>query len=47
MLLQEGGQAAPPDDTIVKVECGVGAVVLLGIVILRRKSKSKKQEEEF
>lgn len=47
MLLQEGGQTAPANDTMVKVVCGIGAVVLLGIVILRRKSKSKKQEEEF
>ncbi len=47
MLLQEGGQAAAPNDTIVKVVCGIGAVVLLGVVILRRKSKKKHQEEEF
>ncbi|MFB3829776.1 MAG: hypothetical protein ACE15B_23600 [Bryobacteraceae bacterium] len=44
-LLQEGGQPQPSDDTMVKVICGVGAVVLLGIVILRRKSKKKSQDE--
>jgi len=46
LLLQEGGQPAPAGDTtMVKVVCGIGAVVLLGIVIMRR--KSKKKEEEF
>ncbi len=44
-LLQEGGQPAKSDDTMVKVICGVGAVVLLGVVILRRKSKKKNPDE--
>lgn len=45
LLLQDAGQPQS-NDTIVKVVCGVLAVVLVGIVILRRKSK-KKQEDEF
>lgn len=43
-LLQEGGQPAQTSDTMVKVVCGVGAVVLLAIVIIRRKSKKKQDE---
>jgi len=47
LLLQEGGQPTTLNDTPVKVICGVLAVVLIAIVILRRRSKAKKQEDEF
>jgi hypothetical protein len=46
LLLQEAGQPQGGNDTIVKVVCGVLALVLVGIVIMRRKSK-KKQEDDF
>ena len=46
LLLQEAGQPQAGNDTIVKVVCGVLAVILVGVVIMRRKSK-KKQEDEF
>lgn len=46
LLLQETGQPGQGNDTVVKVVCGVLALILVGIVILRRKSK-KKQEDEF
>jgi MYXO-CTERM domain-containing protein len=44
-LLQEAG--AEPDTTMLRVVAGVGAVVLLGLVVLRRRSRKKQEEDDF
>jgi uncharacterized membrane protein SirB2 len=44
-LLQEA-PASDSANTTVKIVCGVLALILVGIIVMRRKSAGKKKDEE-
>ena len=46
-FLQETQAPAGGDTTAIRVGAGVLALILVGVVILRRKRQSKKEEDEF